>query len=212
MLKGKGASELTLEFGSGGKVLHTEKITLDHKAHASDSGLARRIWAQKKIAELELRPNKHEDEITELGKEHSIVTRNTSLIVLDRLEDYVTHRIMPPEADLRQQYLAKIEQQQKEKEKSREGRIAGVIKKFEQRVAWWNKTFQFGPGKPKPSDSGAFQYGVLRGRSRPGSTALQAAQARKLPNLKRLLKGRLVCWKTGLRALLMLRATMQTTL
>ena len=156
MLKGKG-TELTLEFGSGGKVLHTEKITLDRKAHASDSGLARRIWAQKKIAELELRPNKHEDEITELGKEHSIVTRNTSLIVLDRLEDYVTHRIMPPEADLRQQYLAKIEQQQKEKEKSREGRIAGVIKKFEQRVAWWNKTFQFGSGKPKTSNSGVFQ-------------------------------------------------------
>ena len=62
--------------------------------------------------------NKHEDEITELGKEHSIVTRNTSLIVLDRLEDYVTHRIMPPEADLRQQYLAETEQQQKEKEKN----------------------------------------------------------------------------------------------
>ena len=118
MLKGKG-TELTLEFGSGGKVLHTEKITLDRKAHASDSGLARRIWAQKKIAELELRPNKHEDEITELGKEHSIVTRNTSLIVLDRLEDYVTHRIMPPEADLRQQYLAKIEQQQKKGQKTR---------------------------------------------------------------------------------------------
>ena len=139
--------------------------------------LPRRIWAQKKIAELELRPIKHEDEITELGKEHSIVTRNTSLIVLDRLEDYVTHRIIPP-ADLSQQYFAKIEQQQKEKEKSREGRIAGVIKKFEQRVAWWNKTFQFGPGKPKTSDSGAFQRnsdGLLRERLISGSSTLQAA-------------------------------------
>ena len=174
MLKGK-STELTLEFGSGGKVLHTEKVALDRKSHASDSGLARRIWAQKKIAELELRPNKHEDEITELGKEHSIVTRNTSLIVLDRLEDYVTHLIIPPEADLRQQYFAKIEQRQKEKEKSREGRIAGVIKKFEQRVAWWNKTFQFGPGKPKTSDSGAFQDGLLRGRNRALSGTLQAA-------------------------------------
>ena len=148
MLKGKGAS-ITLEFGSGGKVLHREKVILDRKAHVSDSGLARRIWAQKKIAELELRPNKHEDEITELGKEHSIVTRNTSLIVLDRLEDYVTHRIIPPEADLLRQYLDKIEQQQKKEEKSRDERLAGVIKKFEQRVVWWNKTFKFGSGKPK---------------------------------------------------------------
>ena len=177
MLKGKG-TELTLEFGSGGKVLHTEKITLDRKAHVSDSGLARRIWAQKKIAELELRPNKHEDEITELGKEHSIVTRNTSLIVLDRLEDYVTHRIIPPEADLRQQYLAKIEQQQKKENDGRKERIAGVIQKFEQRVAWWNKTFQFGSGKPKTSNSGAIQRSsdnLPRGRIRPGSSALQAA-------------------------------------
>ncbi len=147
MLKGPG-SAITLEFGSGGKVLHTEKITLDRKAHGSDSGLARRIWAQKKIAELELRPNKHEDEITELGQEHSIVTRNTSLIVLDRLEDYVTHRIIPPESDLCQQYLAKIEQQQKIEDLGREGRIAGVVNKFEQRVAWWNNTFKFGTGKP----------------------------------------------------------------
>ena len=136
-------ANLGIRFGR--KILHTEKIVLDRKAHASESGLARRIWAQKKIAELELRPIKHEDEITELGKEHSIVTRNTSLIVLDRLEDYGPTASFP-EVDLRQQYFAKIEQQQKEKEKSREGRIAGVIKN-EQRVAWWNKTFQFGPGK-----------------------------------------------------------------
>jgi Ca-activated chloride channel family protein len=147
MLKGQGA-EITLEFGLGGKVLHSEKVTLDYKFHGSDSGLARRIWAQKKIAELELRPNKHEDEITELGKEHSIVTRHTSLIVLDRLEDYVTHRIIPPEPDLRRQYLAKIEQQQKNEDKGRKERIAGVVKKFEQRLAWWNKTFKFGTGKP----------------------------------------------------------------
>ncbi len=148
ILESKGA-ELTLEFGSGGKVLHTEKVTFDRKAHASDSGLARRIWAQKKIAELELRPSKYEGEITELGKEHSIVTRNTSLIVLDRLEDYVMHRIIPPEPDLRREYFAKIEQEQKQEDKSREERIAGVVKKFEQRITWWNKTFQFGSGKPK---------------------------------------------------------------
>jgi len=113
-----------------------------------------------------------------LGKEHSIVTRNTSLIVLDRLEDYVTHRIIPPEADLRQQYLAKIEQQQKKENDGRKERIAGVIQKFEQRVAWWNKTFQFGSGKPKTSNSGAIQRSsdyLPRGRIRPGSSALQAA-------------------------------------
>jgi tetratricopeptide (TPR) repeat protein len=176
MLKGKGAA-ITLDFGLGGKVLHSEKIPLDRKAHASDSGLARRIWAQKKIAELELRPNRYEDDITALGKEHAIVTRNTSLIVLDRLEDYVTHRIVPPEPDLRRQYLAQVEQQQKEEAKGRKERIAGVVKKFEQRVKWWNKTFKFGTGKPsRPSKEsgrdrggGGFLGGLRNFFSRSGS-------------------------------------------
>jgi tetratricopeptide (TPR) repeat protein len=183
MLAGKGTT-ITMEFGSGGKVLHTEKITLDRKAHVSDSGLARRIWAQKKIAELELRPDKFEDEITGLGKEHSIVTRNTSLIVLDRLEDYVTHHIIPPEPDLRRQYLAKIEQQQKNEDKGRKEHIVGVVKKFEQRVAWWNKTFKFGSGKPKrlsnaPGDAGRnfFQSFGSTFTLRRSSAARPSAQA-----------------------------------
>jgi tetratricopeptide (TPR) repeat protein len=183
MLAGKGTT-ITMEFGSVGKVLHTEKITLDRKAHVSDSGLARRIWAQKKIAELELRPDKFEDEITGLGKEHSIVTRNTSLIVLDRLEDYVTHHIIPPEPDLRRQYLAKIEQQQKNEDKGRKEHIVGVVKKFEQRVAWWNKTFKFGSGKPKrlsnaPGDAGRnfFQSFGSTFTLRRSSAARPSAQA-----------------------------------
>ena len=181
MLKGKGAA-ITLDFGLGGKVLHSEKLTLDRKAHASDSGLARRIWAQKKIAALELRPNRYEDDIPALGKEHAIVTRNTSLIVLDRLEDYVTHRIVPPEPDLRRQYLAQVEQQQKQASKGRKERIAGVVKKFEQRVKWWNKTFTFGTGKPpRPSKEpgrggggGGFFGGLRNLFSRSGSEVAAA--------------------------------------
>jgi tetratricopeptide (TPR) repeat protein len=81
------------------------------------------------------------------------------------LEDYVTHRIIPPEPDLRRQYLAKIEQQQKKENDGRKERTALVIKKFEQRVAWWNKTFKFGKGKPSRSsknneNEGGFLNGV----------------------------------------------------
>ena len=116
------------------------------KAHASDSGLARRIWAQKKIAELELRPNKHEDEITELGKEHSIVTRNTSLIVLDRLEDYVTHRIIPPKPTANNTLPSS--NNSKENDKSREKRLAGLIKKFEQELLGGTRLSSSVPANP----------------------------------------------------------------
>ncbi|SVD36721.1 uncharacterized protein METZ01_LOCUS389575, partial [marine metagenome] len=151
-------------FGLGSEVLQSERIVLDSSSHASDSGMAKRIWAQKKIAELELRPDKNEKEITALGKAHSIVTRNTSLIVLDRLEDYVQHKIVPPEPEMREEYLAQVGQQQEQKEKGRKERLAGVVKRFEQRVAWWNKEFKFGTGKPPKTQAQVEQEeGFLQG-------------------------------------------------
>ena len=147
MLKGK-STELTLEFGSGGKFFIPGRSSSTARYCLRTAVLSGRIWAQKKIAELELRPNKHEDEITELQG------------TLHRHPQHFSHRTRPlgglrdpphhpPRGRPAPTYFAKIEQRQKEKEKVIEGRIAGVIKKFEQRVAWWNKTFQFGPGKPK---------------------------------------------------------------
>jgi len=161
ILTGKG-TEITLNFGLGSDVLQSQKIVLDSASHASDSGMAKRIWAQKKIAELELRPDKNEDEITVLGKEHSIVTRNTSLIVLDRLQDYVQHKIVPPEPEMREEYLAQIGQQQEQKDKGRKERLAVVVKRFEQRVAWWNKKFKFGTGKQSKTQAKAEEREGLR--------------------------------------------------
>ena len=57
-----------------------------------------------KIAELDLRFEKNKEAITRLGKEFSIVTQNTSLIILDRLEDYVEHEITTP-AELQKEYF-----------------------------------------------------------------------------------------------------------
>ena len=52
--------------------------------------------------------------ITALGKEHRVVTQGTSLIVLDRVEDYVRHQIVPPEEDLRKEYDTRLAQEGKQ--------------------------------------------------------------------------------------------------
>ena len=92
----KEEATITLKFGIGNRVMSREIIHLK-KEPASDTGLlTRRIWAQKKMAELDMQYDKNKLAIIELGKEYSIVTRDTSLIVLDSIADYVRNPQSPP--------------------------------------------------------------------------------------------------------------------
>jgi len=99
-------AELTMLFGFGGKV--DRRITVKLDAKSADAQVnAHKIWAQKKIAELDLNYEKNRDELTELGEQFGIVTRNTSLIVLESVDDYIRYNITPPvtETELYAEYL-----------------------------------------------------------------------------------------------------------
>ena len=91
-------AELTLLFGFGGKVERRIKVTLDAKSAGGEVN-AHKIWAQKKIAELDLNYEKNRDELTALGRQFGIVTRNTSLIVLETVDDYIRYNITPPASE-----------------------------------------------------------------------------------------------------------------
>jgi len=91
-------TELTLLFGFGGKVERRIKVILDAKK-ANAQVNVHKIWAQKKIAELDLNYEKNRDELTALGQQFGIVTRNTSLIVLETVEDYIRYNITPPASE-----------------------------------------------------------------------------------------------------------------
>ena len=54
--------------------------------------------------ELDAEADENRHEIIDPGPQHR--PRFTSLLVLDRLEDYVRYRINPPEPELQQQYDA----------------------------------------------------------------------------------------------------------
>ena len=91
-------AELTLFFGFGNKVEERITVRLDAK-NAAGEGNTYKIWAQKKIAELDLDHAANNAELAELGKQFGIVTRNTSLIVLETAADYVLYGIEPPAAE-----------------------------------------------------------------------------------------------------------------
>jgi hypothetical protein len=111
-------AELTLLFGFGDKVERRFNIKLEAK-DAANQGNVYKLWAQKKIAELDLNYEKNRDELTELGQQFGIVTRNTSLIVLETLADYIRYNIEPP-AELQEEYQQDYKRYQSNQERLKE--------------------------------------------------------------------------------------------
>lgn len=134
-----GLTEIDFRFGTA-KEESVEHLQIDPEKYLSEHGIVRRIWAQKKLAELDIYPAENAAAILELGKTYGLVTRYTSLIVLDRVEDYVRHEIVPP-AELRAEYFAQIESIKKDEEAKRQSHLSTVKANFETYVAWWNSSY-----------------------------------------------------------------------
>jgi tetratricopeptide (TPR) repeat protein len=108
-------------------------------------------WARLKLAGLEPEYELNRAEITRLGKIFSLVTRGTSLIVLDRVADYARHEILPP-AELRAEYDRLLAQMRVTKEKDSAAHLEQIVKRFNDKVKWWEKDFPKGERPPKKED------------------------------------------------------------
>ena len=88
---------------------------------------------------------KNKEEITKLGKEYAIVTPGTSLIVLESLNQYVEHKIAPPESlpDMYKKYFAKIAEIDKAVKKKKQDKLSYVLALWQKRVKWWETEFKY---------------------------------------------------------------------
>lgn len=105
----KNGETIILNFGYGNEVIQSLSVNID--ASDTPNKNVKRIWAQKKLDNLEINIKENKDLITKLGTEYSLVTDYTSLIVLEDVRDYITYKITPPE-ELLEEYnkiLAVIE-------------------------------------------------------------------------------------------------------
>ena len=107
----KESASLKMNFGVMGKV--SQSIDIDIKS--GSEAPVQRIWASGKIAHLMMNKKKNRQEIVDLGKQFNIVTDGTAFIVLDRVEDYVEHEIIPPK-ELQQEYYRLLERKGKSME------------------------------------------------------------------------------------------------
>ncbi len=127
---------ITLQFGYSNTVMLEKSIKLSYSKQQTTLVNLQRFWAQQKIIELDLQFEKYKDEISSLGRQHSIVTRNTSLMVLETVEDYVRYKIEPP-AELRKEYYAIL------KEKRNSGLEEtwdnyDILSSIKNLFNWWN--------------------------------------------------------------------------
>ncbi|GHT11457.1 hypothetical protein FACS189426_13370 [Bacteroidia bacterium] len=138
-------TNLTLRFGYNNQVEKRITVKLNSK-EAAQQGNVHRIWAQKKINELDMRYEQNKEELTELGQQFGIVTRNTSLIVLETVQDYITYNIVPP-AELQAEYFRWKKEQDEETLRQHQDFLNAALATAKNLQEWWNTDFT--PKKPK---------------------------------------------------------------
>lgn len=148
----KDKNELTLRFGYGSAVILEKTITLDTALQNTTAVAIEKLWAQKKIAGLELQYQKNETEIELTGRKYGIITRNTSLIVLETVADYIAYDIMPP-AELRDEFDRLSKQQRESRLAQQRSNWENVEKYHNELQAWWNKDLKYVMPKPKYTSS-----------------------------------------------------------
>jgi len=105
------------------------------------------LWARQKIDKLNFNYKKNKQEIVEVAKQYKVLTKDMSLIVLDRVEDYVRYEIDPPE-DLKSQYTQLLKAKLNKKLFEKEQALIESITLLEEQKKWYEKTFD--KSKPVP--------------------------------------------------------------
>lgn len=130
-------AEITVNFGYGNIITESRKVLIN--TIEQSSGIDR-IWAGKKIEDLNSDYENNREEIIKTAKEYSIVTDDTTLIVLDRIEDYVRYEIVPP-LELREEYYKLTEKRKKEKDNEKKRALEESLSVLENIKKWYTKDF-----------------------------------------------------------------------
>ena len=131
-------TQLRLTVGRSGLRPQVIEIAVDATRNAD--ALAAAAWAQQRVTALDAEYRLNKAEIRRLGLAFNLPTRETSLIVLDRIEDYVRHDIVPP-PELRAAFDQLRRNQHVRATDERTRQLNRVLQMFKEKIAWWEKDF-----------------------------------------------------------------------
>ncbi len=132
------SAEITLRLRDSAGTVTTRVVAV--KAGQNASRLAALQWARLSLASLEGESRTSTVRLREIGKRFALATRETSLIVLEQVDDYVRNEIEPP-AELRAEYDRLAATAVRRRGESDAARVAQLVRRFEARVAWWGRDF-----------------------------------------------------------------------
>ena len=132
---------LVVSLGYPNKVIVEKELTFSKNTAASDEefALLRRVWAEKKIAQLR-REGAESKAIDVVGRRYGIVTEGNSLIVLETAEDYVRYQITPPK-ELEQEYNKLSSEINSEKMEEQKQALERVISQSKEQTSWWQTSY-----------------------------------------------------------------------
>lgn len=138
------AAKVTLHYGAGGQA-STERTFELKRSDAVEGNLVSRFWAMRKVDELSILPEQNQEDIVNIGQRFNLVTPHTSLIVLERLEQYLEHGITPPPemGQVRDQFEKAMADRQVVEQKARSKQVEEVLAMWNDRIAWWQKEFKY---------------------------------------------------------------------
>ena len=131
---------LVVSLGYPNKVIVEKELTFSKNTAASDEefALLRRVWAEKKIAQLR-REGAESKAIDATGRRYGIVTEGNSLIVLETAQDYVRYQITPPK-ELEQEYNKLSAEIETEKITEKEA-LENVLALSKEQTSWWQTSY-----------------------------------------------------------------------
>ena len=131
-------SELEIVLGyDADHIVKTEKIAVNS---GGDNPAVARLWAMQKIAFLEQDAENNKAEILALGQEYSVVTENTSLLVLENASDYLRYNITPP-LELQDEYNMLQNRQLKTESELKLNALQDALEQAKRVKEWWQKDF-----------------------------------------------------------------------
>lgn len=129
------AATITLHVFEQGR---ERRITLPVVSTLPASSQVAALWASYSIGELAAEPELHRAQIRRLGSQFGLVSAETSLIVLENLNDYVRYDIAPP-AEYRDEVARLTATRDAERGKTRAAQIDKIVGEFAEKVGWWEK-------------------------------------------------------------------------
>ena len=126
-------------FGYNNDTIKT--ISFFAKDNNVETNFISKTWAQKKLNSLVVNLEKNRSEIIKLSKKHQVISPFTSMLILDRIEDYVTHDIEPPK-DLKQKYDELIARKINNKKERISQLQNQLFNEYEDFFSWYDKEYK----------------------------------------------------------------------